>query len=368
MTAKMYVLLTLFVVLIINMTNCVGITKPNMPQGLDNLRNDKARIVVTRENQLAGAGSHFELIDVGTNIDANGMMAVTLLNHEQFLQNPRVIQRINKEFLRNNYIFFSNIWPLEELVKPEYDYFVATAFFWANPNKLNNRFCGSANGICGNELKKELIEKEGFLRGDVGLYKSKEVYALRLAGHTVSPAKISGMLVGDRVAFNQEPILSEQPPKLIKIDLALLERVMRYDIGITEIAKDLTFGPYPVQAIEGIGAEAPLVFHTTFKYIPSQKVNAPSLSLPNHPVSVYREIQLIDHRVISHNVQLIERLAAGETVIWDRKPGKLRLGAIWQDGVGFMREDIEVEAGKTYYIHYTTKMAFKPRWELIQVN
>lgn len=366
MTAKMYVLLTFFVILTINMTNC-GTTKPYIPQELDKPNGDMARIVVTRENQLAGAGSSFELIDVGANIDANGMIAVALLNHEQVIQNPQILH-VNKQLLQNNYIFLSNIWPLEELVKPEYDYFVTTVFFWANPSKLKYLFCGSANGVCGNELKEELIEKEGFLRGDVGLYQSKEIYALRLAGHTVSPAKISGMLIGDPVAFNQEPILSKHPPKLIKPDLALMKRVRRYDVGFTEIGKDLTFRSYPVQAIEGVGAEAPLVFHTNYKYEPVQKVNAPPNSLPNYPVLIFRRIQLIDHRVISHNVQLIERLSVGETVIWDRKPGKLRLGAIWNDGVGFMREDIEVEAGKTYYIHYATKMAFKPRWELIQVN
>lgn len=360
MTAKTNILLIFFIILAMNITNC-GTTKPFIPQGLDKPNSNMARIVVTRENQLAGAGSQFELIDVGTNINANGMIAVALMNHEQVIQNPQFLLN-NKELLQKDYILSSNIWPLEELIKPEYDCFVTTVFFWANPNKLHYRFCGRANSICGNELKEELIKNDGFLRGDVGLYQSTEAYALRLAGHTVSPAKTSGMFIGDPAAFNQEPILSKRPPKLIKPDLALMERIRRYDIGFTEIAKDLTYGSYSVQAIEGIGAEAPLVFHANFKYKPMQKVNALPNSLPNHPVLIWRDIQLIDHRVISHNVQLIERLAVGETVIWDRKPGKLRLGAIWHDGVGFMREDIEVEAGKTYFLHYTTRMG--QRWEL----
>lgn len=50
------------------------------------------------------------------------------------------------------------------------------------------------------------------------------------------------------------------------------------------------------------------------------------------------------------------------TLIRDRKPGLMRLGALWSDAVGFMPENLRVEAGKTCFIRYTTHMG--QRWAL----
>jgi hypothetical protein len=45
----------------------------------------------------------------------------------------------------------------------------------------------------------------------------------------------------------------------------------------------------------------------------------------------------------------------------------MRLGAVWYDGVGFMPKIIQIEAGKTYFIRYTTRF-MDQRWEYTKIE
>ena len=84
------------------------------------------------------------------------------------------------------------------------------------------------------------------------------------------------------------------------------------------------------------------------------------------PQSSINTAAIIRNHQISRQVQVIGSTEVGETLIWDRKPGIMRLGAVWYDATGFMPKNIEVEAGKTYFIRYTTRMG--QRWELEKIE
>ena len=54
---------------------CIGKTKADIPDGIPPLADDAVRIILTRERQVAGAASTVVFIDIGENIDPNGIMA-----------------------------------------------------------------------------------------------------------------------------------------------------------------------------------------------------------------------------------------------------------------------------------------------------
>ncbi|MCW9015316.1 MAG: hypothetical protein OQL06_16240 [Gammaproteobacteria bacterium] len=71
-------------------------------------------------------------------------------------------------------------------------------------------------------------------------------------------------------------------------------------------------------------------------------------------------------------VQVIGKIGVGDTLIWDRKPGLMRIGALWGDFTGvdntllLMPGNIMVEIGKTYYLKYETNLG--NRWSITRVE
>lgn len=63
------------------------------------------------------------------------------------------------------------------------------------------------------------------------------------------------------------------------------------------------------------------------------------------------------------NFSEIGKLRVGETLIWDRTPGRMRLSAIWHDGLEPLSKELHVEAGKIYFLHHTTRLSGE-RWEV----
>jgi hypothetical protein len=327
-------------------TACFGTTKPYIPDHTEPLADGMARIILTREKQLAGAGSPIEILDIGENVNPNSMMACSYMREGNKLMDVR------------------------ELAKPQYDYWVNTEFLWTNPSQVTSVSCGTSHGECGTELKNELIGQEGFLRGDVGLLLSENYYALRLTGHRRSSSRPTGILVGDTDAWTSRPVVSKKAPPLIDPSISLLEKIRQQQFETVEIpVRILSSGEYRnLQGLRISESKLPLVFHSVIKY-KGDPGNAAALQRGYfYSIIIQKSILLIDNRYIDRNVQLIGRVRTGDTLIWDRKPGTLRLGALWHDGIGFMREDITIESGKHYFIHYTTKMPPKPRWELVKVE
>jgi hypothetical protein len=147
-----------------------------------------------------------------------------------------------------------------------------------------------------------------------------------------------------------------------------LDKARRQELNTVEISlRNPLSSDNGFQGLSIPGSKLPLVFHTSINYKGLGKINAlGQLELP-YP-AVAKSIGMIDNRLIERNVELIGRVRTGDTLIWDRKPGTLRLGAVWHDGIDFMDEDTKIEPGKRYYFHYTMKMPPASRWELSKVE
>lgn len=322
---------------------CSGVTKPYIPEQTIPVADGMARIILTRENQVAGAGSPIEILDIGENVSPNSMLACSYMREGDRLMDVRV------------------------LATAQYNFWVDAEFLWTNPNLVSSVSCGTSNKACGAELKNELMQQEGFLRGDVGILLSDESYALRLTAHKRSRTRPTGMLLGDAHAWTSKPVVSENAPPLIDPSIALLEKARLQEFETVQIPA-YSGGNTTLQGLRIPDSKLPLVFHSVIKYKPDPG-NAAALQRGDFfSVSGRKSIQIIDNRYIDRNVQLIGRVRTGDTLIWDRKPGTLRLGAVWHDGINFMTQDIKLEPGKRYYIHYTTRFPPKSPWEFVKAE
>ena len=194
---------------------CAGKTKPYVPLQVEPLAEGLARIILTREDQIAGSGSPFEVVDIGDNVNPNSMMAC--------------------QYMRGSDGMHYRVMPVKELSKHKYDGFVTAGLLWTNPELLTYIYCGNERRQCGSELKEQLLKQEGFLRGDVGLVGSKDYYALRLTAHVRSFMRPAGLLTGDEHAWTDQPVLSSNPPPLIDPDISLLEKARRQEFETVAI-------------------------------------------------------------------------------------------------------------------------------------
>jgi hypothetical protein len=78
----------------------------------------------------------------------------------------------------------------------------------------------------------------------------------------------------------------------------------------------------------------------------------------------------LDIRFVDGNVQAICEMGFGDTLIWDRAPGNMRLGAVLErDGIfTLMRGFIEVKAGRTYYVDFKIQSLGSTLWELRKIE
>jgi uncharacterized protein YceK len=80
----------------------------------------------------------------------------------------------------------------------------------------------------------------------------------------------------------------------------------------------------------------------------------------------------------ARKVQVVGKIGSGDTLIWDRKPGLMRIGALWgafiksENIVEITPGNIEVEAGKTYYLKYEISLGDHTnrgdRWTITRVE
>jgi hypothetical protein len=77
-------------------------------------------------------------------------------------------------------------------------------------------------------------------------------------------------------------------------------------------------------------------------------------------------------------IRVLGKISSGESLVWDRKPGLMRLGALWgsdyrsEDIIELTPGNIEVEAGKVYYLHYQISLSDRSghgdRWSITRVE
>jgi uncharacterized protein YceK len=86
---------------------------------------------------------------------------------------------------------------------------------------------------------------------------------------------------------------------------------------------------------------------------------------------------LLDHRYIVKNrsdiklnntrARLLGKLESGDTLVWERKPGLMRLGGLMEaQSLVLQPENILIEAGKTYFIDYVIQAG--KRWTLREIK
>jgi hypothetical protein len=113
------------------------------------------------------------------------------------------------------------------------------------------------------------------------------------------------------------------------------------------------------------GAGSPIyIVDTGGEHFESQLVYAPSAA---RLFSKRVENDYVDIHNVNEHSALIGGLKVGETLIWDRTPGIMRLVAIWHDGPDTMSRNVNVEAGRTYFLHYTVRLT-GDRWDVEEIR
>lgn len=272
---------------------CAGKTKSFIPDNIPKIGKNKARIIMTRERQIAGAASSMVVIDIGEGIDSNALIALKEYSIEDIQQRENIASMAG----------------------------TSISFLWYDQKMVNPLYCPNKESGCiqFDELKWPRKKFSPFLFGS-GVFLSYSCES-NILQHTAR----------DFVALD-----------IIRKGESNLVNVHRCYKGRGHTIKSNPHG-YDIPELSGY-------------YM---------LSIVQEPRMLNGLILtglMVDHQRISSKVQVVGAMKVGDTLIWDRNPGMLRLGAVWYDGVGFMPKNIRTEPGKTYYIHYTTR--FGQRWEL----
>ena len=87
--------------------------------------------------------------------------------------------------------------------------------------------------------------------------------------------------------------------------------------------------------------------------------------------AVQKYVGVIDNRQIHRNVEVVGSLDPKTTVIWERAPGIMRLGAVCENiryGSVISPQNIPVVAGKTYYVDFQVKPGRGAFWTLVKTE
>ena len=286
---------------------------------------DKARIVVTREKQLAGAGSPIVILDIGEGIQANGMF----YSRDQSVEE---IQR-TKNYASITGVTSDRLW------------------LWFNPNEVDPLICTAASTHCiADHWRWPKAQRGTLLYGHMIVVDNDCVVQFdaefthdwfeALRQNSLEPTDLRSMSSCDKLTYyGQDKIASLVP---------FIDKLIVEDFFIDFLDGPVTGYLMPSQA----GYAIPMLF-------------AAERHLDGATWRVDYQAFPLDPKRVSRNVQVVGTVEVGDMLVWDRAPGTLRLGSAWWDGLGFMPDNLQVEAGKTYHLHYTTRFNDQ-RWELME--
>lgn len=358
---KLFSLLLLSAIFLGLLGGCAGKTVPFIPDLIPAQSSAMARIIVSREAQIAGARWALDLIDVGESIEPNGMISYRFSGSNHFIR-------------------------LEDVPRSHLSRDIFNDFFWRNPQMIHSVYCGNGDTVC------EKSYDGGLYHGDIGLIWKTGV-AIGWTNRTVTEIWQDGKPLSEQLdpvmrvfkkilGLDEEISLPPQPVQDLFFPLfnrnqiySLIEVLRTNGLEHSLIKEEINLGilgtykgnKEGLQVFKSGKADADIVLTSTVPYF---LVRDPKDPYPPHTVEgeIPKEFFLIDNRFVSRNVQEIGKLRTGDTVIWDRKPGLMRLALVWYDGSDIMPQDIMVEPGKTYFIHYTLRQPKTARWELIKVE
>jgi hypothetical protein len=288
---------------------CAGQTKPEIPDALPSLDAGKARIILTREKQLGGAGSPVIFLDIGENVSPNAML---------YIEGESV-----KEILHKRDFATTSLTGL----------FGKELLLWADPATVNPLACGHFETGCIKYHWRWPKEGDGGFFYGTGLVITEDC---KFYLGYMAPNRILKKIFNNEyraIAYNEIPRCGSYK-----------YRATVYEVP--EVGGYYAFATAPEYVMALSGTE---VWIGTSRYIQHTYEYVP-----------------IDDAEISRDIEVIGSAEVGDTLIWDRQPGIMRLGSAWWDGLGIMQENVVVEAGRTYYIHYTTGIGL--RWEVTDVQ
>ncbi len=296
------------------LAGCAGPTRPDIPAQLPSLGKGMARVVFTREKQVAGAGSPFIVIDIGEQIEPNAMIHLDDLTLEQVLGQENIASERG----------------------------ALIDFLWFDPTTVKPLYCADNGPDC-------IVYHWRWPRQEQG-----------------------GLLFGNGVQIRENCFVIYEPI----VDVDFYRSIMSHELKPVGVPVDhVCIKDHVLTPHEGSSSTDRLDMRKVkrvqgFSYPPDTLYLITGQFRPSAPLAggLFKTVtaEILTNQKLSRQVQVLGSTEVGETLIWDRKPGVMRLGSVWYDGVGFMPRNVEVEAGKTYYVHYTTRLG--QRWELKRVE
>ena len=311
--------------LIFIISGCATQTKHFIPDDIPEIKNGMSRIVLTREHQLAGAGSPMIVIDIGENIKPNAMIYLKDIKIEEILK-------------IENFASIAGV-PSDRI------------WLWFNSILVNPYYCSdNGPGCIKYHWRWPHSDRGGLLYGtvinirnncivDYGYVIDEQLYDL-IRKDELKPVEVSGFTECKKFNYTGKDRVASLIPIIDKL-----------------IVKDF-FRDFFQGDLQGYEAPGLAGYFLFINFVADRR---------GYTYDDVYSAETIDYEKISRNVQVIGSVQVGDTLIWDREPGTMRLGSAWWDGLGFMPKNIRIEAGKTYFIHYTTRLKGQ-RWELKNVE
>lgn len=252
--------------LLLFLAGCATQTKHFTPSNLARLDNGLARIVVTREKQIAGMTTPVYIVDIGEQLASNGEILVRIGNWikepglslwytpimpNTFFKSPGGFMLIPDSKIS----FQQSDLSLEDILDKNLNAVIYVDYLTCDPARLNTLFCGDEKKQCHAEFKQELTRNDG---------------------------------------------------------------------------------------------------------------------------SILNTLDSVKDQAARRNIQVTGKVEGGDTLIWDRQPGLMRIGALWgafnktENIIELTPGNIMVEPGKTYYLHYEISLGDKTwqgdRWTITRVE
>ncbi len=285
-----------------------------IPDNIPPIPTGKARIVLTRPAKFA-IHPLFIIVDTGTNIEANALMIPSSVAFYTKLTHPQKSGQApeNRESDISNRAFIE--------------------FFWHNPKKLDCLYIGESDG---KKKRWRSLISDGFVTGNlnvfwengsyygIGSVREREINVDSLDNPTYR--KIANELRGDSLISFMEDIREN---RLEEVPTGTLYKASGFDPK-----KGFTVNDTAAVAVLG-----------SWKHT-------------------------VDPLFAFSQVQAIWEMDFGDTLIWDRAPGDMQLGAMLEKDTIFLQmpKRIKVEAGHTYYVDFHIETLGSVRWQLRKIE
>lgn len=204
---QLNVIIWLLLVLVIPvLAGCASATKVFIPEQIRALPEGYARIVVTREKQLAGKYTPVYIIDIGDQLESNAQMAVRV---GEWIKEPGLSLWYAPEMFNSyspgllmtipssKFKFSESGLSLDALFQQNLNAVIYVDYLSCNPDELATLHCGDGKTDCHNELVDELISQNGNILNKLGdEYSSAKTRPVQVTG------KILG---GDTLIWDRKP-------------------------------------------------------------------------------------------------------------------------------------------------------------------